>query len=894
MSNVVKTKSGFTLIELMVVLSIIALLSALVFSALSKARAKARDARRTADIHEIQTALELYMDGHGGSYPKTASSTKLSDVSELGRVASSTDPLTGESYKYYGTNKNVAGENIICNNEPCTGYVLMASKEIPAVPADTHGVVVMNGSTTVATSTESNSAGSNIALVPVASISGGGGSGGGGGGGGGGGAPIPYFESGINSPGTASVYRAVEIPVGTPRVTFKTICGTGDVVLYIKQGSIASSSNYDRMSDSGYCAETISVSNPTPGTWHVTLAPYSSGSDLSNITLTVEEDAGIGATGLTGPWTQYDLPGFKDQSWTSVAYGGGLYVLVGGNYTEQPILTSADGVTWTPRTISPATGFREVVYGGGKFVAISADNKFYVSSDGIAWSSYAGLLPPHAWRRWTDITYGGGKFVATSQSGDSTSAIATSADGATWTFSTIPTLGADSQPVPADWSNITYGGGMFVAYTPASSTHQIITSPDGIAWTARDAHIDSPDTVFSGIAYDPANTRFVVTTSIDYGSQGVALVSSDGGLTWQNNPMPNVRWGEVSFGAGLFTAVHTYGNIITSPDGVTWTSRSGASQRWHVTHGGSGFVSVSEVDNSACKSADGITWSCADMIAAQQWENLSLANGKYFVNDRYGKVSYSSNGTSWSPVNSSGAGSSATGWTPIAYGNGMYVQIANSNAAGNNLSTSPDGITWTLRAMPASKTAGALIFAGGKFVAGNAGYSLTSNDGINWTVNTSAQVPGVWKGITYGAGKYVVIENGKASLSSDGVTWVEQGPLPAAGSSYWDGVAYDGARFVVSGYYNSLVTSTDGITWVLPAESGIFDDEYTRGPSCIIGACIVESTWGTGYAHVNGSTVWYPTDWSHGDPMIGTVITQLGSNAYKTLSATEGYVYISE
>lgn len=63
-----KKKQGFTLIELLVVIAIIGLLSTLSILALNQARARARDAKRIADVKQIQTALELYYN-EAGQYP---------------------------------------------------------------------------------------------------------------------------------------------------------------------------------------------------------------------------------------------------------------------------------------------------------------------------------------------------------------------------------------------------------------------------------------------------------------------------------------------------------------------------------------------------------------------------------------------------------------------------------------------------------------------------------------------------------------------------------------------------------------------------------------------------------------------------------------------------------
>ena len=63
--------TGFTLIELLVVIAIIGLLATLATVALNNVRAKSRDAKRVADVKQMQTALELYFNDKG-RYPLTS------------------------------------------------------------------------------------------------------------------------------------------------------------------------------------------------------------------------------------------------------------------------------------------------------------------------------------------------------------------------------------------------------------------------------------------------------------------------------------------------------------------------------------------------------------------------------------------------------------------------------------------------------------------------------------------------------------------------------------------------------------------------------------------------------------------------------------------------------
>lgn len=68
----ITAKSGFTLFELLVSISIIGILTALGVLSFSSAQTKARDARRVEDMTTIQKAVEQLYASAGSTYPVTA------------------------------------------------------------------------------------------------------------------------------------------------------------------------------------------------------------------------------------------------------------------------------------------------------------------------------------------------------------------------------------------------------------------------------------------------------------------------------------------------------------------------------------------------------------------------------------------------------------------------------------------------------------------------------------------------------------------------------------------------------------------------------------------------------------------------------------------------------
>ena len=94
-----KSESGFTLIELLVVIGIIAILATIGAVNFSGARAKARDAKRTADITQVKAAVEGQAAGSvNGLYPNG----RPTDLPATGY----NPPQTNDSYCYTYDNTN--------------------------------------------------------------------------------------------------------------------------------------------------------------------------------------------------------------------------------------------------------------------------------------------------------------------------------------------------------------------------------------------------------------------------------------------------------------------------------------------------------------------------------------------------------------------------------------------------------------------------------------------------------------------------------------------------------------------------------------------------------------------------------------------------------------------
>jgi prepilin-type N-terminal cleavage/methylation domain-containing protein len=108
-----KMKQGFTLVEIMIVVAIIALLAAIAIPNLLRAKMTSNDALAKATLRAMSTAAESYGTANNGNYPGNESS------------------LTGATPPYLNTaycaNSPIAGYNYSCAGMSTSGYTFTAT-----------------------------------------------------------------------------------------------------------------------------------------------------------------------------------------------------------------------------------------------------------------------------------------------------------------------------------------------------------------------------------------------------------------------------------------------------------------------------------------------------------------------------------------------------------------------------------------------------------------------------------------------------------------------------------------------------------------------------------------------------------------------------------------------
>lgn len=185
-------------------------------------------------------------------------------------------------------------------------------------------------------------------------------------------------------------------------------------------------------------------------------------------------------------------------------------------------------------------------------------------------------------------------------------------------------------------------------------------------------------------------------------------------------------------------------------------------------------------------------------------------------------------------------------WYKVVYAQflNLWVAISQQGSSGNQVMTSPDGETWTLRTTTGNFNWNDICVneAGGKLVAvatGDVGAVMTSVDGITWNPFNASEL-GQWRGVCYSPDLDLYVAVGslgtnRIMTSPDGEVWTSK-VAPVLNNWYsldWSSSLGLFAAVAITGSGNQIMTSPDGDTWTIRTTPGasrsFFKLKYANG-----------------------------------------------------------------
>jgi hypothetical protein len=376
-----------------------------------------------------------------------------------------------------------------------------------------------------------------------------------------------------------------------------------------------------------------------------------------------------------------------NRTWRKIAWSPTLklYCAISDNgLATNNIMTSPDGITWTLRNMSIGINLGTIIWVDSlsRFVAlgvVGSSSYSVVSSDGITWTSYpmgdTGWFLEMVWAPQLK------RMVAVSWTFPNGKTIAYSSDGITWTqiFPNLPIF-------TSRWAGITWSPekGIFVAVTVWEDTgagNQVMTSPDGIAWTVRSN--PGAGKQWYSVAWSPELGLFA---AVARSADPQCIMTSSDGINWTLRTSPPhyftyILWSQ-ELSMFIVTNDGSSPSVTVSRDGVTWTAYNvlPAARRYYGMVWSREQSKLVVLDSSTDAPGSYIVTS-EPALPASQNTLLFASPGYASVNNSNGLISMSSmNISSVSIGFLSGAGS-----ITADIGNIGYAGIANLST--NRLST---------------------------------------------------------------------------------------------------------------------------------------------------------------------------------------------------------------
>lgn len=512
----------------------------------------------------------------------------------------------------------------------------------------------------------------------------------------------------------------------------------------------------------------------------------------------------------------------ENNPWVSLVFGGGLFVAVAGTGTNR-IMTSPDGVTWTPRSFALAKPWKSIAYGNGVFVAVamSGNQGIISSTNGIDWS---GRNPGFTNDEWASVAYGNGVFVAIATTGDNK--IVTSTDGTTWTLRT--------KAGTWNFTDVSFANNRFyISDNTSANLYYPLTSTDGITWTQLTSNFANWKT-----------KRFFYGNGIYFavgGTYASQLQSSTDGLNFSDisSYLSQIE----CFG---FLAIN--GIFLFSNGTSIWYKFS---DRYHVTDYLQSYGDAENIfklplsDNNWTSNVVSNAGAVGQYVGLQATTavnvnslsiNLSLntaypatailqkSNSSYWNSVATISLSPSFSNLTWGINVVTAEHSSPTKTPKVAWDMSLGKFIASLSNDTNGYTSSTNGTTWTPEANFSGVWNGVVNRDASLVIYGSTG---TVNNIImkvsgTWVQKATSYTDSNWRGACYSnyLKKLVIVgdSNRTLSLSSNSTSFVDNaGPTNGGG---WLSVCYSEHlhKFVaVSGAnaYGNMMYSVTGSTWTL-------------------------------------------------------------------------------
>ena len=439
--------------------------------------------------------------------------------------------------------------------------------------------------------------------------------------------------------------------------------------------------------------------------------------------------------------TNYNLYGVAGNVSTYIAVGKSGHI----------VRTTNAPTAWSEVSSGITVDLWGIEYDNGVWVAGGGDKTIiYSTDDGVTWHNAIKTGDENAHNVFIrDIVYGNGKFVAISPYGNSYY----STDGINWTYSQFGSTGNNQQ------LGICYGGGKYVS---VGYYNRVYCSVDGI----NDWKLYLNERDFLYINY-LEKIRYLNNIYIGVG-QGSIQLSQDGAV-WESNDMFYYdQIFDVAYGAGVYIFTSTNGKIYKSIDLTSSTQvESGLTKSIYGVIYALGYFWAVGRQGQFIQSLDGENWNnpmnnnITNFLSNGTGNPLLNLNKIFFKNGNFYAIGEneillkSSDGYKWTQCHKSTSGA----YNSIISGDGILVVVGNG---GNGLISSDNGNTWT-EIILGTEDYYDVAYNGSNFIAvGNNGrYSISDKDGLNWTEKNYSLTTEL-KTIVYNDNKVIV--GGKYNL----------------------------------------------------------------------------------------------------------------------------------